>query len=201
MKNKNIALLLGPLAVCLLASCNTVKVRSWADPEFAGRPIGKTMVLGVAESDSASRQYEAYFVEQLAELGVESTSLHALIQKTDPVSEEALVAALQKHNYDSILVTRKLSETERQQVVTTGYYPSHYGNYYGYYSYGYALTYNSAYVQSFVEFELETNLYDVKTKKLVWTGRTIVYDDRSDETNMKGIIKGVAKDLQKQDLL
>ena len=189
------------LTVCLLASCNTVKVRSWADPAFAGRSIGKTMVLGVAESDSASRQYEAHFAEQLATLGVDAHSLHTLVQKTDPVSEEVLVAALQKHHYDSILVTRKLSETERQQVVTMGYYPNYYGNYYGYYSYGYGLTYNSAYVQSFMEFELETNLYDVKTKKLVWTGRTIVYDDRSDQTNMKSIIKGVLKDLGKKGLL
>ncbi len=189
------------LTVCLFASCNTVKVRSWADPTFTGRTMGKTMVMGIAESDSISRQYEALFVEHLLELGVEATSLHASLQKTDPVSEEALVAALQEHHYDSILVTRKLSETERQQVVTMGYYPNHYGNYYGYYSHGYALTYNSAYVQSFLEFELETNLYDVKTKKLVWTGRTIVYDDRSDLTNMKGIIKGVLKNLGKKGLL
>ncbi len=201
MKNKNATLLLGPLAICLLASCNTVKVRSWTDPEFTDRAIGKTMVLGVADSDSVSRQYEAHFVGHLAASGIKADSLHALLQKTDPVSEEALVAALQKHNYDSILVTRKLSETERQQVVTTGYYPSHYGNYYGYYSHAYSLSYNTASVQSFMEFELETNLYDVKTQKLVWTGRTIVYDDRSDATNMKGIIKGVVKDLQKQDLL
>lgn len=189
------------LAACLLAACNTVKVRSWTDPAFAGRSIGKIMVLGVAESDSIQRQYEALFVNALTELGVEAHSLHARVQKTDPVSEDALVAALQKHHYDSILVTRKLSETERQQVVTMGYYPDYYNNYYGYYSYGYALTYNTAYVQSFMEFELETNLYDVKTKKLVWTGRTIVYDDRSDEHNMKGIIKGVLKDLTKQDVL
>ena len=189
------------LTACLLASCNTVKVHSWMDPQFEGRKIGKTMVLGVAESDSISRQYEALFVERLTELGVDTQSLHALIQKTDPVSEEALMTALKEHNYDSILVTRKLSETERQQVVTTGYYPSHYGNYYGYYSHAYSLSYNTATVQSFLEFELETNLYDVKTEKLVWTGRKIVYDDRSDLTNMKGIIKGVVKDLSKKGLL
>ena len=187
--------------VCLLASCNTVKVHSWMDPAFEGRRIGKTMVLGVAESDSISRQYEALFVERLTELGVEAKSLHALVQKTDPVSEAALVAALQEHHYDSIIVTRKLSETERQQVVTTGHYPSHYGGYYGYYSHAYSLSYNTATVQSFVEFELETNLYDVKTKKLVWTGRKIVYDDHSDLANMKGIIKSIVKDLHKRDLL
>lgn len=189
------------ITASLLASCNSIKVHSWMDPQFEGRAIGKTMVLGVAESDSLSRQYEALFVEYLTEADVAVDSLHALVQKTDPVSEAALVAALQEKGYDSILVTRKLSETERQQTITTGYYPSHYGNYYGYYSHAYTLSYNTASVQSFLEFELETNLYDVKTKKLVWTGRKIVYDDRSDLTNMKTIIKGVVKDLEKNGLL
>ncbi len=189
------------IAACLLASCNTAKMSSWVDPQFEGRTIGKTMVLGVADSDSLSRQYEALFVEYLTEASVEAQSLHALVQKTDPVSEAALVAALQQKNYTSIIVTRKLSETERQQTFTTGYYPSHYGNYYGYYSHAYTLSYNTATVQSFLEFELETNLYDIKTKRLVWTGRNVVYDDRSDQSNMKAIIKGVVKDLEKKDLL
>ena len=199
MKKKT-PLIIG-LATLLLTSCSTVKVHSWMDPQFEGRKTGKTMVLGMAESDSISRQYETLFTERLIELGIEASSLHALIQNTNPVSEEELVAALQVKGYNSIIVTRKLSETERQQAVTTGYYPDYYDNYYGYYSYGYALTYNTAYVQSFMEFEFETNLYDVKTKKLVWTGRKILYDDRSDLTNMKGIIKGVVKDLNKKGLL
>ncbi len=200
MKKKTTALLLGGIAT-LLASCSTVKIHSWSDPQFEGRKIGKTMVLGVAKSDAISRQYEALFVESLSEQSIESDSIHALIQKTEQYSEEELVAALKHHNYDSVLITRQLSETERQQVVTTGYYPDYYDNYYGYYSYGYALSYNTAYVQSFMEFELETNLYDVKTKKLVWTGRQIIYDDRSDLTNMKGIIKGVVKDIGKKGML
>ena len=52
-----------------------------------------------------------------------------------------------------------------------------------------------------MEFELETNLYDVKSKKLVWTGRKIIYDDRSDLTNLKNVIKAIIKDLGKKDLL
>ena len=199
MKRKLFILFISGLTTSLLTSCNTVKVHSWMDPAFKGRPMGKTMILAVAESDSLSLQYEGLFMERLNELGITAQSLHAALQTTDKIKEEALVQQLLVNGYDSILVTRSLSETERQQVVNTGYYPSHYGNYYGYYSHAY--TYNTAYVQSFVEFELETNLYDVKTKKLVWTGRKVVYDDRSDLTNMKSIIKGIIKDLEKKGLL
>ena len=192
---------LAVLAAFLLSSCSTVKVQSWVDPQFEGRPIGKTMVVGVAESDSLSRQYEALFVDRLAGLGVVSDSVHAHIEHADKITEDELVEALRANGFDSVLVTRLLSETERQQVVNTGYYPSYYGSYYGYYSHAYTLTYNTAYVQSFMEFELETNLYDVETRKLVWTGRKTIYDDRSDLKNMKGIITGVIRDLQKHGMI
>jgi hypothetical protein len=201
MKNKTTTLLFTGLAACLLASCTTVKVHSWMDPQFNGRTIGKTMVLGIAESDSLTRQYEYLFVERLAELGVPSASLHAAIQTTKKISKEELAATLQEHNFDSILVTRLISETERQQVANPGSYSTHYGNYWGYYSHAYTVTYNTAYVQNFMEFELETNLYDVETRKLVWSGRTVVYDDRSDRSNMKRIIEGVLKDLGKKGML
>jgi hypothetical protein len=201
MKQKSFSLFISGITISLLTSCNTVKVHSWMDPAFEGRTMGKTMILAVGESDSLSLQYEGLFMERLSELGITAESLHASIQPTDQITEEDLVQQLLVHGYASILVTRLLSETERQQVINTGYYPSHYGNYYGYYSHAYTLNYNTATVQSFMEFELETNLYDVKTKKLVWTGRKVIYDDRSDLTNMKGIIKGVVKDLGKKGLL
>jgi hypothetical protein len=184
-----------------LSSCTSTRVNSWMDPAFEGRKAGKTMVLGVAESDSLSRQYEAFFVERLTELGTEAQSAHARLQFKERISEAELVRQLQDHGFASIIVTRLLSETERQQVVQTGIYPSHYGNYWGYYSHAYSRNYNTAHIQSYMEVELETNLYDVKTRKLVWSGRTVVYNDRSDLSNMKNIIKGVIKDLNRRELL
>ena len=202
MQKPHTAVIISGIAACLLASCSTVKVHSWMDPAFEGRTMGKTMILAVMESDHLTLQYEAHFAERLSELGVAAESLHATVQTTQQYTEEELVTALKHYKYDSILVTRLLSETERQQVVNTGYSRSHYdGGYYGYYSHAYTLSYNTAYVQSFMEFELETNLYDIETGKLVWTGRKIVYDDHSDLSNMKAIIKGVIKDLSKRGLL
>ena len=194
-------LILAALMAGLLSSCNTVKMESWADPAFANRPIGKTIVLGVAESDTISRQYEDLFVARLLELGVSSSSLHANHKVTDKLDRDALTALLKTNNVDSIIVTRLLSETERNQVVTMGYYSTPYNNYWGYYDYGYSLSYNTAEIASFMEFELETNLYDVATEKLVWTGRKVVYDDRSDVKNMQGIIKSVIKDFRKESFI
>ena len=201
MKKTSLALITTGILFSLLTACNTVKVSSWTDPEFKNRPIGKTVVLGVSESTSMSRQYEDLFVNRLLELGVETASLHASVTITNQLDKNLLDALLKENGVDTIIVTRALSETERNQVVTTGYSATPYNNYYGYYGYGYSLSYNSADVVSFMEFELETNLYDVETERLVWSGRKVVYDDRSDLTNMKAIIKGVVKDLRKQGMI
>jgi hypothetical protein len=171
------------------------------DPQFEGRPAGKTMVLALADSDALCGQYEALFVESLTELGATSASLRANMKVTEKLTKERLVAELQTNGYDSIIVTRVLSEASRDQVVTTGYYATPYNTYWGYYDYGYSLSYQTATVTSMMEFELETNLYDVKSEKLVWTGRKVVYDDRSDLTNMKSVIRSVIKDLGKKGLL
>ncbi len=201
MNKKIIGLILTSLTTVLMSACNTVKMKSWTDPASTDRPIGKTIVLGVSESDTITRQYEDIFVARLLELGVSASSLHANHKVTDKLDKEALEALLKENNVDSIIVTRVLSETERNQVVTTGYDSTPYNNYWGYYDYGYSITFNTADVVSFMEFELETNLYDIDTEKLIWTGRKVVYDDRSDIKNMAGIIKSVVKDFRKEGFI
>ena len=201
MKKIISATLTAGILIGLLTACNTLKVNSWTNPEFKGRPIGKTIVLGVSESDSLSRQYEGLFVGSLMDLGIDAASLHGSANVTGQIDKEALDALLKANHVDTIIVTRVLAETERNQVVATGYHADPYNNYYGYYGYGYSLSYNTADVVSFMEFELETNLYDVNSGKLIWSGRKVVYDDRSDLTNMKGIIKGVVKGLRKQGMI
>ena len=52
-----------------------------------------------------------------------------------------------------------------------------------------------------MEFDLETNLYEVDSEKLIWTGKKTVYDDYSDLENIETVIKGVVKDLRKQGMI
>lgn len=202
MNKRIIGILLTGSILSLFTACTSVKVRSWMDPQFKDRPIGKTIVLGVAESNTLGLQYEDMFVNRLLELGAEAGSLHASMEVTEKIDKEALEVLLKANNVDSIIVTRVLSEVERNQVVTTGYYATTpYNSYWGYYDYGYSLSYNTANVTSFLEFELETNVYDVESKKLVWTGRKVVYDNHSDLENMKEVIRGVVKELRKNGMI
>lgn len=65
--------------------------------------------------------------------------------------------------------------------------------YYGYYGYAYSTIYSSGYYETTTNYFVETNLYDVATEKLIWTGQTKTDDPQSIEKEapkFAGIIVG-----------
>jgi len=48
---------------------------------------------------------------------------------------------------------------------------------------------------------LETNLYDVKTEKLIWSGQSETFSRDSKDQIIKDVIKAVINDLQKNKLI
>jgi hypothetical protein len=121
------------------------------------------------------------------------------------MDKDQLVTLLKDNKIKTLVVTMVLGETQIQQAAPIGYTPTMYTNdYWGYYNWGYTLMaseVNFGSVDSYMEYTLETNIYDVDSGKLVWSGRKNVFDDRSDEKNMKVVIGNVIRDLQKRGLL
>ncbi|VGO20593.1 DUF4136 domain-containing protein [Pontiella sulfatireligans] len=185
----------------LATSCVGIKVESWKNPEVGERPMGKTMVLAMAQSDSLCRQYESMFCMDLQKLGAEARSLHALVQDAGKLDEEQLVSLLRENGFDSILVTRLMSEDQQRGIGASNSFPTYYASYWGYYSTVYVSSYGGNQGDIYQEYRLETNLYDVKTRSLIWSGRNVVYDDRSSESNMRGIISAAVYDLKDNGLL
>lgn len=202
--NKSIVnALAATLLVTLLSSCQlwSAKQESWFNPEFKNYKMGKTTVLAISESESRCRQFEAIFVDALLPY-VSAGSLHASQDLTGKIDKENLDALLKENDVKTIVITSIFDGTQRQQVVGTGYTATPYNSgYWGYYNYGYALTANTATVSSFMEYVLETNVYDVESEQLVWSGRKSIFDDRSDMENMKLIVKNVIRDLEKRGIL
>lgn len=203
MNKINITPLFAAALACVLSSCQmrSAKQEAWSNPAFKGHTLGKTMVLAMAESDDLARQYEALFVNQLLPY-VPAGSLHASQDVVGKIEEDTLEALLKGNQVKTLIVTHVIDGKNRDKLVGTGYASSPYNdNYYGYYNYGYALSANTATVSSYMEFFLETNIYDVDSKQLVWSGRKSIFDDRSDLDNMKIIITAVTRDLRNNGLL
>lgn len=199
---KILAGLLAVSALGMLSACFTTNVQSWTDPQFKGRPIGKTMILGIAENADICREYESLFVDRLREHGVSSASLHAdHITSSGKVSKDVLTTLLKQEGFDSIIITRLVSKQQGQQFYSADRQPSYYGNYYGFYDNSFGLSSSKTETRTFMEFDLETNLYEVDSEQLIWTGKKTVYDDSSDLENIKTVITGVVNDLHKQGMI
>jgi len=61
--------------------------------------------------------------------------------------------------------------------------------YYGYYSYAYSNVYNTGYYETTTDYFIESNMYDVATEKLIWTGQTKTEDPESVEKEAPELAK------------
>ena len=185
----------------VITGCSSLQIDSWTDPAAKGRPMGKAMVVGVTDSEALQRQYEGLFVEHLKQAGVEAMASSDHFPADTRLEKEPLQEKLAGEGVTSLLVTRVIDEKEKAQYVAPVSYPSSYNSFFGYYRYSFDYVHSPGYVNTYVEIHLETNLYDVETGKLVWSGRKKITDDRSDKKNMEQVIKATVKDLQKNGLL
>jgi len=186
----------------VLAGCSSLDIATWSDPSIGERPVGKVMVLAIAEEPTTCRMFEGHFVEELHANGVDAVSGHAVLAAEGAVTREQLEAYLKEGGYDSLILTRLLSASVRNQVVHAGYttsYPPGFGHYYDYYAFG--VVEPVTYVDSYMEYRLETNLFDVPSGKMIWGGTMSVYDTSSAKQNIKKVVNGVIRDMEKKQLL
>lgn len=172
MMNRSIKFLHFFMAGCLflLASCATTTLTAvWKDEAFPG-PVRKIAVIGVFKTPAIRNIYEDEFVRQLKAHGVDAVASYTLVPIDGQPDQEAMTGTLRTLGMDHVLVTRLVDKKTVQtyipgQVyVVPGYYRSWGGYYHQVYTPGYMVEDTYAFA--------ETNIYDVKNDKLVWSARS-----------------------------
>ena len=170
-----IALLCGALSSCATTSLLT----SWVDPEAGGKKLGNVLVVGVAPSVSARRQFEDGFARVLKSRQIGAVTSYVQLPDPAAINEATVKPVALKENVTHFLIVRLVDRrTVTSYVPPTvayygpGYYPGYYRTWPGYYSMGYATTMNPGYSYDTVYVNLETNVYDAATGRLVWSGLT-----------------------------
>jgi hypothetical protein len=164
------------------ACATTSLLTSWVDPQASGTRLGKVMILGVASNPVVRRQYEDTFAAELASKKIGAVPSYQFLPDAKAVTEASLAPLVVQHHVTHVLVTRLV---DRKTVTTyvppttttiaTGYpsyYPAYYGSWYGYYNTGYTTVSSPGYTYDTEFVNLETNVYDVQSGKLVWSGLT-----------------------------
>ena len=188
--------------VLIIACAGTKLTHTQVDESRQGKPVSNILVIGVTykEKEMVRRSFEDRFVSQLRAAGVEAISSgDAISIPADLMLEkDEILKAVNKFNNDAVIITHVVGKEEKEKYTRPGRTRS-YGGYYGYYGWAYARA--PGYSRRNTFYRLATNLYDVKTEKLIWSGKSETLNADSTKQMIDGVIEVVIKDLQKNNLL
>ncbi len=178
----------------LIISCaGTELTQKQVDDAYKGKPVSDILVIAITGNEHSRRSFEKKFVAQLKSVGVNAiSSEEAIPMPADlKLKKETILNAVNQYENDAVIITQLIGK-EKEDVYTRGG-PVHRG----FFSYARDPGYSS----TSTTVRLETNLYDAKTGKLIWSGKSKTLSKDSTDQIMNDVIKAVINNLQKNKLI
>lgn len=188
-----------------LASCGGTKLTSvWKDTTYEGT-IDKLMVVAITENTRNRLIFERQFVEEFKKIGIEAIASVDVTPKDSGANDDVILAEARKRDISMILVTHLIGVEDKEvyhppqtyTVPSRGYY----NHFHSYYPRVYEYVHEPGYYTKHKSVNLETNLYETRTQKLIWSVTSETLDPDSVNTIIESLSKVVIKDLRKQKLL
>lgn len=191
------------LTLAGLTACSSTKLESsWKAPEVGSIHFNKVLVIAASPNITTRRAAEdAMRAHVPTAQVVTSYELFGDMGKSDDLAR--VKEAIKANNIDGIITMRAISD-EKELNVNTTYMPTYggyYGRGYGGYGYGYGMGYGSTTVTTDRIIGIETNIYDAKTEKLIWTAITKSTNLTKPEDFVKEVAEVVAKKMREQQLI
>jgi len=187
------------LAFVLLPSCSpTTKLASvWRDDGYQTHPK-KMMIIGELKNPGNRRLFEDEMVKQLKALGNDAVVSYAAIPERTGVDRDTITAKMNELGADAVLIARvvdkKTVSTYVPGTVRPGY-PGYGGGWHGYYTYSQSYTVQDEFAV------LQTNLYDLKTDKLIWTAVSETWITENNESLIRSFTKVIIDRLVSDKML
>lgn len=197
-----IKLLLPALFIGLLVGCgpSVQLTKTWTDPSLNSdtKPFNKVLVIAQLKDDLTRRIVEDKIVASSSK-GNFVQSYNYL--KPSEQEEKLVISDLARDGIDGIILMR-LTDIEKTTSYAQGatYYGGwgYRGGFYGGYGYGYG---SPGYYQQDKTYYVETNIYDVKSNKLLWTGVVSTTNPSKLDTTLDAIIATVKTELSNKGLI
>jgi hypothetical protein len=168
------------IAALVLAACAapTVLNAQWMNPQFAGKPpLRSIMVLGITKDPTNRRNFEDQMVAQLATRGVKAVPSYRFAPDAGAVEQVKLEQAVKEAGVSGVLLSRVVNIAEQVKVAPGAYMgpPMGYGfgGFYGYYGGMWASSYYmppTVYTEQHVA--VDTRLFETASYTLVWSAST-----------------------------
>jgi hypothetical protein len=185
----------------LIMSCNTSKITtSWKDSTLNIEQYKKILVLGLIKENDRSLQenMENHFIGDLKNLGYMSiSSLKEYGPKVfSKMDEETALSTLQNSGVDAVLTIVLLDKKKERKYV-----PSNPIRFWSHSRAFYDRIYMPGYYVTDTEYFWESNFYDLKTQRLLYSVQTTSFDPSNKETMAHEYGKMIVKNMVKQKIL
>jgi hypothetical protein len=181
----------------LLASCSMTQLTTvWKDDMYGAQPH-KILVIASLPNPSTKRVMETAFVQQLKARGIEAVPGVSVLSDAEGQNRDVIVERVKQLGIDTVLISKGLDKKTVTTYVpaTVGVGSPYYGGWYGYHTYSPGYSVQDQYAV------LVTNLYEVKTEKLVWTATSETNITQMDEQTVQSFAKTILDKLTQQKLL
>jgi len=193
--------LAGLPSMFLLNGCaSTDHVRDWSSSEAYKRNFEKVMIMGLVNQISLRNDIEHEMVDAAHKIGLKAINSVAMFppELGKPFDDtERVKERLHETGFDGILTVAVIDYTaERYVKPETRYVPLvYYDRFSNYYYRTEALVYKPGYFSLQTRYFLETNLYEIPGGKLIWSGRSYVFDPQDVERFVPKYAKKLYKEL------
>jgi hypothetical protein len=213
MKTFQKLIMLLSLSLIMVACSPTTQLRkSWSDPSLTNsqvEPFKKVFIMVNSKNELNRKAAE----DQLVSLIRNGNAIQSYTYITPAdTSQKELVERLIKDGFDGA-ITLRVKAVVQTKTKTTSNPGTSYSTWYGYgpYGYSYGVSYDvgprednstgNVDINSFKDYIIETNIYSLEKKVLLWSGVTASMSAKKVEPAMTGIVNTIRKELQKKGFL
>lgn len=191
-------------ALALLAGCQTTSIQSaWFDSSYKGGPFRKIVVIASDGTTADSRVFEDIMVQSLQAAGVAAIPGYTTVPPDARRAEAPFAAAVAATGADGVILVRLIRVDTKTQVSTMmmpGPMVGPWGGFYGGGFYGGGF-YAVPQVTQYEVASVETNVYAVASRTLVWAATTQTVDPRAIEKEAPNFANIVITQLRARGLL
>ena len=185
------------IALLIVSCAGTELTQEKVDDAYKGKPVSDILVIAITGNEHNRRTFEKRFVTQLKSVGVDAIASEKAIPMPGDLQlkKEAILKAVNQYENDAVIITHLIGKEEKDVYTRGG---SGQRGFFGFYSSRYSTT---GYASTSTTVRLETNLYEVKTEKLMWSGRSKTWSKDSTKEIINDVINTVINELQKNKLI
>jgi hypothetical protein len=198
------ALALAVLACGTTPTTVTTVPTAWKSPDYSGPGFARILVIAVHTDDSTRRLFEDHLARELTKHRVVAVPSYTHLPDTDQHSRAEIQEAVAGGDFDGVTVSRLVGRNEEKTYVPGRSYevaktPT--GGYYGYYRTSWEVVNEPGYYKTNTTVHLQTSLYDVQSKSMVWDGKSDTMNPNSVTDTVESSTRAIAKQIKNDGML